>query len=480
MTELERLKARLKREREARVQAEALLEDRSRDLYAAQEQLRAAHAKLRGRLEERTADLRAANEELRSLHLATLNMLQDMGDAQRAAESASASKSEFLANMSHELRTPLTAILGFTDLLVEECRRQPAVLEKLETISRNGNHLLAVINDILDLSKIEAGRMTIERVSCSPIEVVADILSLMQVRAQSRGLQLRAEYVGSIPERIETDPTRLRQVLMNLVGNAIKFTSDGGVRVIIRLAEAAAETAIQRLQFEVLDTGMGMSPAQVKNLFQAFSQADASITRRFGGTGLGLAVSRRLVQMLGGDIEVESEEGRGSCFRFFVEVGRLEATRLLDRLPEQGLARPVAPGRAPAGRSEPLGCRVLLAEDGPDNQRLITFILKKAGAEVTVVEDGQKAVERAEGGGFDVVLMDMMMPVMDGYKATRTLRDRGYAGPIIALTAHAMAGDREKCLSAGCDDYATKPVDREGLVETIRSCLAKSACGAGA
>jgi CheY-like chemotaxis protein len=297
----------------------------------------------------------------------------------------------------------------------------------------------------------------------------------MLVRADAKGLPLRAEYVGPIPQTIRTDPTRLRQILLNLVGNAVKFTEVGEVRLRIRL-DAAVESD-PRLVLEVIDTGIGMTPEQMTKVFQPFTQADSSTTRKYGGTGLGLSISRRLATMLGGNITATSSPGRGSCFCVSVATGSLQGVPLIE--PGRPTEKPL-PAAEPTRPKIRLDCRVLLAEDGPDNQRLITFVLRRAGADVTVVENGQQAVEHAmatyPGWGrraddpqeaFDVVLMDMQMPVMDGYQATRQLRAHGYRHPIIALTAHALQHDRAKCIEAGCDDYAAKPIDREKLIELV-------------
>jgi PAS domain S-box-containing protein len=395
--------------------------------------------------------------------------------AKEAAEAATEAKSSFLANMSHEIRTPMTSILGFTENLLDPALSDSERLNAVHAVRRNGEHLLQLINDILDISKIEAGKVEIEHIRCEPVRVIADIKSLMQVRANAKNLPFLTEYIGAVPETIETDPTRLKQILVNLVGNAIKFTETGGVRLITRFVDEGAEP---KLQFDVVDTGLGMTEEQVGKLFQAFTQADTSTTRKFGGTGLGLMISKRLAEMLGGTITIESEPGRGSSFRVTVATGPLDGVKMLDdpaaatiaRLEEVITAEPDA---------DKLDCRILLAEDGKDNQRLITYVLRRAGAEVTVVQNGKLAVDaalaaangRREGDPkhpFDVILMDMQMPVMDGYEATGLLRQRGYAGPIIALTAHAMASDRQKCIDAGCDDYATKPIDRKKLIAAIR------------
>jgi CheY-like chemotaxis protein len=347
----------------------------------------------------------------------------------------------------------------------------PAVLrEHVETIRRNGAHLLAIINDILDISKIEAGKITVERRACWPRSLVAEVVSLIEPQAKAKHLTLTAEYCGPLPEKILTDPTRLRQILMNLLGNAIKFTELGSVQVRVRML-TPPDAAPARLGFEVLDTGIGMTAEQQAMLFQPFSQADSSMSRRYGGTGLGLAISQRFAQILGGAITVASEPDRGSRFLVAIETGPLDGVPMLESPTDTA---PAVKGRAAGGAETRvrLSGRILLAEDGPDNQRLISFLLKKAGAEVTVAANGQIALDHyfqacEEGRPFGCILMDMQMPVMDGYEATRELRRAGCLTPILALTAHAMCGDREKCLEAGCTDYATKPIDRNHLLTLV-------------
>ena len=288
----------------------------------------------------------------------------------------------------------------------------------------------------------------------------------MRVRASAKGLPLEVQYSGPIPETIRCDPTRLRQILINLVANAIKFTEVGEVRVVVRLIEADSDNA--KLQFDVIDTGIGMVESQLNTLFQPFVQADSSASRKFGGTGLGLTISKRLAEMLDGTIQVQSTPGEGSTFSAIVSIGSWEGVAMVDA-PIAERDEVTTQGDT---QSVPPNCRILLAEDGPDNQRLISFVLKKAGADVTMVENGQMALdlalsERDKGTPFDIIIMDMQMPVLDGYEATRQLRDTGYTGPIIALTAHAMSSDRDKCLHAGCDDYTTKPIDREKLISLV-------------
>ena len=389
--------------------------------------------------------------------------------AMAEAEGANRAKTEFLANMSHEIRTPMAAILGYADLLSDAGYSDDERSGFVRTIKRNGDHLMALLDDILDISKIEAGRMTVESMSCSPARIVADVESIMRVRARQKGLGFGAELVGPVPESIRSDPTRLRQILLNLVGNAIKFTERGGVRVLVELATDASDPD-PRLRFEVADTGIGIEPGDLAEIFKPFSQADTSVTRRFGGTGLGLTISRRLAAMLGGELEATSVPGEGSRFGVTVATGPLEGVPMA----RAGSAPERPPAPAPAAPTPRLRARVLLVEDGPDNQRLLEFYLTRAGASVELAENGLEGVRlalEAESAGrpFDLVLMDMQMPELDGYGAARRLRDAGFPRPVVALTAHAMAGDRERCLEAGCDDYLTKPVDR---AELLRRCAA--------
>jgi CheY-like chemotaxis protein len=305
---------------------------------------------------------------------------------------------------------------------------------------------------------------------------VGEVVSLMRVRADAKGLALDVEFDGKIPDSIQSDPAQLRQILINLVGNAVKFTEVGGVRVVARLPAANDEEP--GMEFDIVDTGIGLSEEAQHRLFDSFWQADSSSTRRFGGTGLGLAISKRLAEQLGGDITVASTPGRGSTFTLSIATGSLEGVTLLN---DPGQTRPAAPGRenpaALAGTR--LDCRVLVAEDGHDNQRIISAFLTRAGATVTVAENGQLALDSVrkaadEGLPFDVILMDIQMPVLDGYSAARRLRAEGYTGPIVALTAHAMKEDRQKCLDAGCDDYLRKPIDREVLVAMVRKCAERN------
>jgi signal transduction histidine kinase/CheY-like chemotaxis protein len=382
------------------------------------------------------------------------------------AQSATRAKSEFLANMSHEIRTPMTSILGYTDLLLSSRFTEEEQQLHLQTIRHNGEILLTLINDILDLSKIEAERMVVDRVECSPVQITEEVLSLFGIRAIEKGLFLTVDYAFPLPARIQTDPLRLRQILVNLVGNAVKFTDQGEIRV--RVQCSASPQGALGMEWIVRDTGIGVAEEDVARLFQPFSQVDASAKRRCGGTGLGLAISKRLAELLGGTIKVKSGLGQGSTFTLSINPGSLAGVPMLESITNPNAnseATPSSP-RLPA-----VGGRVLLAEDGPDNQRLIRLVLRKAGLEVELAENGRiayaKAMASCSEQPFDLILMDIQMPECDGYEATRLLRQAGWKRPIVALTAHAMVGDREKCLEAGCDGYITKPIDHKTLLTTI-------------
>lgn len=388
-------------------------------------------------------------------------------EAAELAETLNRSKSEFIAKMSHEIRTPMTAILGFTDLLEEEYEQNHAsknTVDAINTIRSNGQHLLTVINDILDISKIEAGKMNIEVIEFELLEMLHQVESLLKKRADGKGLEFRIEFDTKIPEVIQTDPTRLRQILLNLIGNGLKFTEVGFVKLRCSLTESSHPM----LRFEVIDSGIGMDESELELIFNAFVQADTTITRQYGGSGLGLSISASLASILGGWVAAESDPGVGSTFIVEIDPGDVAASELVGE-DEYLTNHQVSQFKEDqSNKSLLIDQRVLLIEDGPDNQRLIRHHLEHAGAVVSIAENGRIGVDRIfndAGSGFDLVLMDIQMPVLDGYSATRELRARGCLLPIIALTAHAMSMDKERCIKAGCNAYLAKPINKSVFLQ---------------
>jgi CheY-like chemotaxis protein len=372
--------------------------------------------------------------------------------------------------MSHEIRTPMTAVLGYSDLLAEPGRSDAERGEWVAVIRRNARHLLELINDVLDLSKIEAGRMTLEAIACDPAQVLGDVVAMMRQRAADKGVTLRLDVESPLPRRMIADPLRLRQILVNLVGNAVKFTQAGEVSV-RAICDGDVNSTAASLQIAVRDTGIGMTPSQLARLFRPFTQADETTTRRFGGSGLGLTITQRLVHLMGGVIEVQSEPGMGSTFTVTLPV--VPVTVETTPLAEDRVAVNAATGGGGGGEvaGQLAGGRILLAEDAPDTQRLVALLLRRAGADVTIVSTGRGVIELVGTSTFDVILMDMQMQEVDGYTAATELRRRGVKTPIVAVTAHAMAGDRERCLAAGCTDYLTKPIDSAELLRRVASYL---------
>jgi light-regulated signal transduction histidine kinase (bacteriophytochrome)/ActR/RegA family two-component response regulator len=393
------------------------------------------------------------------------------------AAQASQAKTQFLSCMSHEIRTPMTAILGYADLLKEQ--HQSAIessqsTDFIDVIERNGMHLLSVIDDILNVAKIESGKLTVEQIPVSVPDLLLDVVALVKVQTDAKNLELKLELGTPIPSRIDSDVVRLRQILINLLGNAVKFTEHGSVT--LRVSHDEAQPL---LVFEVIDTGIGLTESQMGRLFNAFSQADASTTRRFGGSGLGLNISKNLAQLLGGDITIQSQPGVGSIFRVTIASS---CSSPVDWVHDLNRSKPGniddASVATEATHAQPIslaGMRIMLLEDGVDNQRLLRHLLTKAGAEVSVFGNGKLGIEsltvdgRLEGAlrtpfPYDIVLTDMQMPELDGYATVRLLREKGCTTPLIALTAFAMQGSGDECLSVGCDDYLSKPLTRDALL----------------
>ncbi|MEM1331486.1 MAG: CHASE domain-containing protein [Planctomycetota bacterium] len=399
--------------------------------------------------------------------------IQSLRDAQTAAESAKRRQADFFANMSHEIRTPLTAIMGFADLMDTDDSVQRS--DAANTVRRNARVLLSLVDDLLDVSKLQAAKLRVESIAIDPWEIVQEVIELLAPRAEGKEVRVASFADGLLPRTIQSDPTRFRQILFNLVGNAIKFTESGSVDIILKCSEAASE-----LQVAVRDTGVGMNSAQVAELkrFEGFFQADASTSRLFGGTGLGLQIVNELTRLLGGGLAVESEPGVGSTFSATVSVGNLRGVdwhsgtsagqstaMLLGTSADSSTTS--ASGHPPEPVKQLAGMRILVVEDGLDNQRLVRHHLDRAGASVHIAENGQKALDwMGSGNKPDLVLMDIQMPVMDGYAATRKLRADGVETPIVALTANAGSNDRRECFEAGTDDVITKPIDVALLLET--------------
>lgn len=405
---------------------------------------------------EMTDALRERERELKDYTVALQQANREIEAYAVKATEASKAKSMFLANTSHELRTPLTAILGYAEMLRHDDAMEADLRrQSLETIAQGADHLLHLIDDLLDLSKIESGSMSIDRETCSPFEAISAVRPIAQERANRKGLEFSMECADDLPDSIVTDVRRLRQILINLLGNAVKFTESGRVRLLVRRSPDCADS----IEFVVEDSGIGMTAEQLARVFQPFVQAHRHISTKYGGTGLGLAISSQLAEMLGGILTAESRLGGGSTFTLRLPIGEHAAESAM-RLPNHG------DRAAPVDLS---GKRILLAEDSVENSRLIGLILRKAGAIVDCVCNGHEACAavRSPSLAYDLILMDLEMPLLDGAAATQQLRAEGYSMPIIGLTAHAFNEAKQQCLEAGCNEFATKPIRREALLALV-------------
>ena len=416
-----------------------------------------------GALEQREAERIKEVTELGKANLDLKSTLQELKEAKEAAEAGSAAKSVFLANVSHEIRTPLAAVLGFSELVLTDNITQEERKKIYEVIKRNGMQLLNVINDILDLSKIEVGKFEMQKTVISLNEILDDIKTTMAPDAEKKDLELKMVIDPNIPLKIYTDPLRLRQILLNIVGNAIKFTDTGSIEIKVKVI--VDSNGLTKLAFTVKDTGIGISSDKIKDLFAPFAQLDTSSTRRFGGTGLGLALSQRLAIALGGRIELnKSILGQGSEFLITIDPGDSEQIARNERKLKAQIALQL---ENIMRNKNPRSKKVLLVEDNPDNQSLFSYYINSMGSSLETAVNGLEALQKIHNGQYDVVLMDLQMPELDGWEATKILRSEGYKKPIIALSAHAMKEVKERCLANGFDAYISKPVEKNELIRAI-------------
>lgn len=385
---------------------------------------------------------------------------EQLEEAMRSAQAANQAKSEFLANISHELRTPMNGVIGMLDIVLDQNELPKDLVEQIQTAQHCAYSLLALLNDILDLSKIEAGKMNLEKIPFEPSAILDDCIKAHQPKAAQNAVTLSSEVSAGVPPQLIGDPLRIRQILANLVSNAVKFTEQGAVSV--QVSGESPATGEFTLKFTVSDTGTGIPADKLLYIFDKFTQADGSVTRKFGGTGLGLAITRRLVDLHHGDIHVESELGRGTTFTVTLQCGTVPGEGGLERAPQKPVSAPADSARAPA--------RILVVEDNPVNQKVVTAVLRKRGFSIELANDGQEALAKLRTSEpFDLVLMDVQMPVLDGLETTRLIRKeaRWRELPIIAMTAHAMNGDKERCIEAGMNGYVSKPVHPAHLLSTV-------------
>ncbi len=454
-----------------RKRAEENLCAANQQLQASEQQLKASNQQLQAteqQLRAMNQQLNAGNQQLvaNEQHLKAANHRAE--ELAKKAKEASEFKSTFLANMSHEIRTPMNGVIGMLDLALDE-QLNKKVRDYLLTSKSSAGILLSVINDILDISKIEAGKLNVEIIDCSLNDILADVNSLMRPRVAEKWLEFDIIFDTPVPEKICTDPTRVRQCLLNLISNAIKFTEKGYIRVHVSSQGNTEQNS--RIRFDVEDSGIGISPQQQHRIFNAFNQADASTTRRFGGTGLGLAIVKQLSNLLDGEISVKSQVDKGSTFSLIIPAGvEVGAEGLITKCKRIETTS----NRKTEIKDIKMSGKILVAEDDPVNQMTIKAILEKANLDVTIASDGLEAVERADSEQYDLVLMDMHMPKMNGCDATKTLRQKGFDKPIVALTASVMKSDLDQYIKAGCNECQAKPINRRKLFETLAKYLSCS------
>jgi two-component system, sensor histidine kinase len=409
-------------------------------------------------------DLYRMTQEVKHQAHAQIALAQEHA-ARLTAERSNRAKSEFLANISHELRTPMNAIIGMTDLALAE-DLTPALREYLSTARSNAQVLLELLNEILDFSRLEAGKFVLQTMPFLLRDLIVDLVRTFEFRARDKGLEMESHIDAEVPDRLLGDPLRIRQVLMNFLTNAIKFTESGKISITVT-QESGSQKEVE-LKFAVIDTGIGISAADQERIFAPFTQVDASTTRRHGGAGLGLAIAGDLIREMGGHRAIHSEVGKGSTFSFTLPFSCVPSRAV----PKQDATQIDGNSNNVLAHAAPFKLNVLLAEDMAANQLLVKHALKKRGHTIEIAKDGREAVEQATAGNFDVILMDLQMPEMDGFEATAAIRSdpRMSRVPIVALTAHAMSGDRERCLAAGMSDYLAKPLDLQQLIEVVEAC----------